>query len=704
MSCCLVVLLTFFIIFTAEKSYNMKKCFLLVLMFVMYAFTNISAQNVSIDRAKKIGELFAKESTSIGRERTVVNAFHAHTFNSRDGQPSLYVFNIEGGGFVVVSAEEKVKPVLAYSEKGSFDANNVADGFTYTISSYQEEIDYVRKNNIAATEDIVKEWKLVETKGRITEARSKSVPYLLTTTWNQNYPYNSLCPEDTAGNGGHVYAGCVATAMAQVMNYWGHPTKGNGSYSYEPYSWSYDQIYTYPEQTANFGETYYHFENMADYLDSLSTEEEIYNIALLQWHCGISVEMMYSPEGSGAYSSDVPFAASQFFGYNYADMLDMWDYDNEEWAAALKEELDKGRPMYYSGQDDEGRGGHAYVCDGYDENNFFHFNWGWGGRDDAYCAIGALNTTKYFFNTWNEAIVNFYPKDNDNYYHCPEKIKDLTLVENDDNTAAIISWTNPSNKILGDNLTSIDTVFLRRDFETIATFTDVQPGQSMTYTDVVETADLYNYSVYVKNEAGNSQPVYEQILIGKKCEIIFDLNDEGGDGWKGGSISVFNDGKRIAIVTLEDGDNAIDTLNLLNGELTFVWNKCWYSEEQYYTCDEISFVIKDKDENVLYQSEGEMQPGVFMTYDNNCSLDVEEIENSNESLSIYPNPTNGKLNIEADGIVEVEVINIVGQSVFAFNVNADSCEIDMTGFNAGVYFVNVKTENEIKTKKIILTI
>ena len=682
----------------------MKKHFLLTLMFVMPLFTNIFAQNVNVDRAMKIGELFVKESTSVGKERTAVNVSHSHTFVSRDGQPSLYVFNIDGGGFVIVSAEEKVKPVLAYSEKGSFDANNVADGFAYTISSYQEEIDYVRKNNIAATEDIVKEWRLVETKGRITETKGKSVPHLLTTTWNQNYPYNSLCPEDTAGHGGHVYAGCVATAMAQVMNFWGHPAKGTGSHSYEPYNWSYDQIYTYPEQTANFGETYYHFENMADYLDSLSTEEEIYNVALLQWHCGISVEMMYSPEGSGAYSSDVPFAASQYFGYNnYAELLDMWYYDNEEWAEALKDELDKGRPMYYSGQDDEGRGGHAYVCDGYDENNFFHFNWGWGGRDDAYCAIGALNTTKYYFNTWNEALVNFYPKNNDSYYQLPEKIKDLTIVETDDNSGAIITWNNPSSNVLGENLTSIDTVFLRRNFETIAIFTDVQPGQSMTYTDVVEEADLYNYSVYAKNEAGNSQPIYEQILIGEKCEIIFEMNDDGGDGWKGGSISVFYDGKRIAIVTLEDGASETQTLPLLNGELTFVWNKCWYSEEEYYTCDEISFVIKDKDDNVLYQSEGEMQPGVFMTYDNSCSLDVDEMENINESLSIYPNPTNGKLNVKVNDIVEIEVINIVGQSVATFIVNDDSYEIDMSNFNTGMYFINVKTENEIMTKKIILT-
>ena len=672
-------------------------------MFVMLLFTNVSAQDVSLDRAKKIGELFVKESTSFGKDRASVNAAHSHTFTSRDGMPSVYVFNIDGGGFVVVSAEEKVKPVLAYSEKGSFDADAMADGFAFTISSYQEEIDYVRRNNIEATEDIVKEWRLVETKGRITEARNKSVPYLLTTTWNQNYPYNSLCPEDTAGHGGHVYAGCVATAMAQVMNYWGHPAKGTGSFSYTPYNWSYEQIYTYPEQTANFGETYYHFENMADYLDSLSTEEEIYNVALLQWHCGISVEMMYSPEGSGAYSSDVPFAASQFFGYRYAELLDMWYYDNDEWAEALKEELDKGRPMYYSGQDDEGRGGHAYVCDGYDENNFFHFNWGWGGRDDAYCAIGALNTTKYYFNTWNEAMVDFYPKDNESYYQCPEKIKDLTLVETDDNVGAIITWNNPSANILGENLTNIDTVFLRRNFETIAIFTDVQPGQTMTFTDVVEEADIYNYSVYAKNEAGNSQPVYEQILIGEKCDVIFEMNDDGGDGWKGGSISVFQDGKRIAIVTLENGDTETRTLPLLNGELTFVWNKCWYSEEQYYTCDEISFVIKDKDENVLYQSEGEMQPGVFMTYDNNCSLDIDEIEKANESLSIYPNPTNGKLNIEANNIVEIEVINIVGQSVAAYIVNSDSCEIDMSNLNAGMYFVNVKTGNGIITKKIILT-
>ena len=92
-----------------------------------------------------------------------------------------------------------------------------------------------------------------------------------------------------------------------------------------------------------------------------------------------------------------------------------------------------------------------------------------------------------------------------------------------------------------------------------------------------------------------------------------------------------------------------------------------------------------------------------MTYDNNCSLDIEEIETDNESLLVYPNPTNGKFNVEARNITEVEVLNVVGQNVATYIVNGDSCEIDMTGFNTGMYFINVKTENGTMIKKIILT-
>ena len=679
----------------------MKKNFLLVLLFVFSIITNTYAQKVDVGRAKKIGEMFVKESTSLGKERDVVKSSHSYTFRSSDSTPAIYVFNIDGGGFVVVSAEEKVKPILAYSTNGSFDAENMAPGFNFTLTSYQDEIEFVRKNNIASTDDIRKEWLMVESKGRITENRSTGVGPLLTTTWNQNYPYNSLCPEDTAGHGGHVYAGCVATAMSQVMHYWGYPTQGYGSHTYTPFNWSYEQTYIYEDQTANFGETYYNFDLMPNYLDSLSTEEEIYYVALLQWHCGISVDMMYSPEGSGAYSSYVPNAVNSYFGYNYPSLLDMWYYNNEEWAEALKMELDESRPMYYSGQDDSGAGGHAFVCDGYDENNFFHFNWGWGGRDDAFCAVGALNTTKYAFNTWNEAVINFYPEDDD-YYKRPETISDLSLTENDAHNEVTVSWTNPITDKDGNNLTSLDTVFLRRGFVTIATLTDVEPGQAVSYVDNIENPGLYHYSVLCNNQYGDSKFVEQTILVGQKCDLTFELSDEGGDGWKGGSISVFKDNERIAIVTLEDGASSIDSVPLLNGDLTFVWNKCWYAEP-YYTCDEISFVIKDKDGNVIYESEGEMSPGVFLTFNNDCTLDITETDFENENVVIYPNPTNGIVNVNAYDINEVDVYNLVGQNVETITIDDDNCMIDLSDYNSGVYFIKVNTGKEIITKKIILT-
>ncbi len=679
----------------------MKKGYILILLFVFSIISNTYAQNVSLDRAKRIGEMFVKESTSLGKERDVINSALSHTFESKDAAPSIYVFNIDGGGFVVVSAEEKVKPVLAYSTSGSFDVEKMAPGFGFTFSSYIDEIDFVRENNIASTSDIKKEWAMVESSGRITENRNAGVGPLLTTTWNQNYPYNSLCPVDTAGHGGHVYAGCVATAMAQVMNYWGYPTTGSGSHSYVPFNWSFDQTYMYDEQTANFGETFYNFDMMPDDLDSLSTEEEIYNIALLQWHCGISVDMMYSPEGSGAYSEDVPYAVSTYFGYNYPDILDMWYYNNDEWAEALKMELDQLRPMYYSGSDDSGLGGHAFVCDGYDENNFFHFNWGWSGRDDAFCAIGALNTTKYAFNQWNMAIINFYPEE-DYYYNIPDTVSALMLAENETHNEVTISWTNPSTDKEGNVLTSLDTVIVRRDFVTIATLTDVEPGQAMTYIDNVENPGLYHYSVLCSNQYGHSKFKEETILVGQKCDLTFELFDEGGDGWKGGSISIFKDDERIAKVALEDGASSIDSVPLLNGDLTFVWNKCWYAEP-YYTCDEISFVIKDKDGNVIYESEGEMQAGVFLTFNNDCTLDITEAESKNENIAIYPNPTDGIISVDAYHIDEVSIYNLVGQNVETMTIDNDNCMIDLSDYKDGVYFIKINTGKEIITKKIILT-
>lgn len=679
----------------------MKKI-LLSAFIVTFMISTLYAGNVDVVKAQRIGEKFMKESTSF-RNRNVSLEL-VYTYSDAEGTPYIYIFNVGGSGFVAVSAEDRVKPILAYSTEGTFSAENIAPAFNLTVKSYTDEIQYIRENNVERLSDIEDEWTRVEKTGRVKENRNtRTVPILLETLWNQNYPYNALCPEDGGGSGGHVYAGCVATAMAQVMKYFNHPVQGTGSHTYTP-GGSYSP---YPDQTANFGETLYNFERMPMQLDSTSTEDDIFYIAQLQWHCGVSVEMMYGPDGSGAYSEYVPDAIGQYFGYNpNANYIYKDWYWKDNFSEMLKGELDLGRPLYYSGQDEGGGGGHAFVCDGYDENDFFHFNWGWDGKDNAWCAMGALNTTKYAFNVFNLVIQGFYPID-DEYYQRPAKAADVEVIENELNAkgdiSVTVSWTNPTTNIGGGALTGIDSVIIKRDFETIACFTDVKGGESMSYVDELEEDGNYEYSVLVHNQYGYSIPVYQRIMVGPKCDLVFELNDEGGDGWKGGTISIARDGMRIAKITLEDGFTETRVVPMLQGDLTFIWNKAWFSGD-YYTEDEISFNIYNADDELLFSSPDSLIVGRLFDYTNMChdTTSVGEIQHGSTVLNVFPNPVRNQMTVSAKGMKNVKVYDIVGQEVMNVSVKEDEITLDVENFANGVYFVSVETVNGLISKKIVI--
>jgi len=664
----------------------MKKA-LLTICIMVFAICNAIAGPVDAQRAQQLGQRF------LNNDRITL----VQTSATRDAV-DYYVFNVPGdNGFVIIAGDDRVKPVLAYSTTGSFDVNNLSDGFSFTLNSFSEEIQYVREHNLEATPDIVAEWKAVAENGIINQGRGNRavVGPLLQSTWHQNFPYNSQCPEDPEGNGGHVYAGCVATAMGQVMKFWNYPAQGEGSYYYYPDG--------YPQQIANFGETEYHFESMPNDLDSLSTEEDYFYIAQLLHHCGIAVEMMYGPNGSGAYSGDVPPALRTYFGYSCDDHITNYGggwwgqgYSNEEWIQMLKDGgLDEGLPLYYSGQDDSGAGGHAFVCDGYDENDYFHFNWGWSGRDDAWCAIGALNTTKYAFNSMNGFTGHIIP-DSEEYLNRPEEITDFNIVENDDMTSVTITWTNPEYRLNGELLDDFN-IYVYRNGE-IVFMSEPVKGTEMEIQDMNLEEGLYHYSVIAENEAGFSKRSYLDILVGDKCDIIFELTDDGGDGWKGACISVTDEkGQRIAKVTMEDSSEQTVVVPLLTGNLNFIWNHGWYHTSELYDTDyECHFVIKNANDEVLFTS-GEHSDGVFMTYDNNCDDAIEEVATSNTHL--YPNPTSGLLNIEGEGTMNVIVMNVLGQKVLE-TTTTDNVTIDLSGFGTGIYMVRIETENGITTEKV----
>ncbi|MBQ6305597.1 MAG: C10 family peptidase [Bacteroidales bacterium] len=342
---------------------------------------------------------------------------------SSDGN---YIYNIGNQGFIIISGNTVLPPVLGWSNQGNFpDMEDAPENFASWIAHYSEMIDFAVANSIAPEEKIQRQWDDAS-HGIFGTRNTQTVDPLVSTRWNQDCYYNEYCPETDGGwwwGGpcGHCYAGCVATAMGQVMKYWDYPETGFGSHSY-----THSQ---YGEQSANFAATTYHWDNMPN---------EIWNsndaIATLLYHCGVSVNMNYSASGSGAQSADVETALRSYFGYCGAKYRQKSNYQEEAWIAMLKADLDQSHPIYYSGAN--GDSGHAFVCDGYDNNDLMHFNFGWSGSGDAFYSTYDVNG----FNQGQAVVTNIYP----------------VSIQADDNGIIYVSengtgdgssWSNATNKL-----------------------------------------------------------------------------------------------------------------------------------------------------------------------------------------------------------------------------------------------------------------
>ncbi len=381
----------------------MKRIILSIAM--IFILVNIlNAKSIDVETAKKVGMAFL--NVNLKRSDVDLNlAFQSNTtvysgyksITSTE-EPLYYVFNAGAdNGFIMVAGDDNSFPVLCYTKKGSFDKNNMPPNFRKWIEGYKEELDYIIQNNIIATPGIKNEWSALKNSPSTGYKNISAVSPLLSTTWSQSPYYNGLCP------GGSV-TGCVATAMAQIMKYWGYPDNGTGFHSYNEDD--------YGTLSANFGGTTYQWSSMPGNVTGSNNA-----VATLMYHCGVSVDMNYSPTGSGAYviSSQSPvthcseYAFTTYFSYdNSVQGVERVNYTTSSWIQMLKVELDGGRPVEYAGFGTGG--GHAFVCDGYDINDYFHFNWGWGGAYDGYFLIDALNpggTDEY--NDDHQAVIGIKP-------------------------------------------------------------------------------------------------------------------------------------------------------------------------------------------------------------------------------------------------------------------------------------------------------
>jgi hypothetical protein len=310
--------------------------------------------------------------------------------SSSDEVPLFYVFNAENNyGFIIVSGDDNAIPILGYAITGSFDYSNLPANFKKWIEGYKNQIRYIIINNVQATEEISNKWERLEA-GQLlkTDKDVSAVNPLLSVTWGQNPYVNDLCPYDNTYNERTV-TGCPATAMAQIMKYWEYPVHGIGFHSYNHN--------TYGTLSANFASTTYNWSSMPNSVNSTNNA-----VATLMYHCGVAVEMDYgvgSTGGSASYviidASPTPeqaceYAYTTYFGYDASLIqgLKRDNYTDNAWKQLLKNDLDAGRPIQYAGF---GAGGHTFVCDGYDDNDYFHMNWGWAGYADGFFLLDALN-------------------------------------------------------------------------------------------------------------------------------------------------------------------------------------------------------------------------------------------------------------------------------------------------------------------------
>ena len=289
-------------------------------------------------------------------------------------QGEAYIAVNTRGGFVLVGADDRLPEVLGYSDNGSFDPDNMAPAMRYWLDCYADELEAVNDRQSA---------------GSSRQSAIKAVEPLVTSKWNQSAPYNNLAPYYN-DQGGQCVTGCVATAMAQVMYFHKYPTTGTGSHSY--YWVCTEPVGKSGTLSANFGSTTYQWSQMLDNYRNGYTAEQASAVATLMYHCGISIDMGYG-QSSGAYTEKVPPALKDYFGYdaNYQSIKKIM-YPVDSLNTIIYNELKAQRPVIVSGSNDEG--GHAFVCDGCDTRSYFHINWGWGGSNDGYYLLTALNPGK----------------------------------------------------------------------------------------------------------------------------------------------------------------------------------------------------------------------------------------------------------------------------------------------------------------------
>lgn len=381
----------------------MKKflAFFAAVLCVSVAFAQTVPMDEAADYANRVFRMCGKSAT------------RSASVERRGGDTLYYVFNTDGG-FAVISADRRTQPLLAFSDEQPLASESMAPAAQMWLTHYANQLSELHEQPYLP-ENAHPAWTCSRDENLRPEA---AIAPFLRSNWGQGSQYNYYCPWDVKGEGGHVVTGCVATAMAQLMYHFRFPETGTGSYSYTDEN--------YGVQSADYGATTYDFAAMCDQTSAINTA-----ISTLMHHCGVGVDMVYGPDGSGMYNHSAANVLKTYFKYSPDTRYEFRDSTNLDWDSLIVSHLERTIPLYYAGWSVPDINGHAFICDGYQQlesANYYHFNFGWDGSSNGYFYTNALNVGGTHFNLAQELIINAYPDTLHYEYPVPQPLTGTTVL------------------------------------------------------------------------------------------------------------------------------------------------------------------------------------------------------------------------------------------------------------------------------------
>jgi Peptidase C10 family/Secretion system C-terminal sorting domain/CUB domain/Spi protease inhibitor len=695
--------------------------FLLLVFLLGFAFS-IQAKTIDQKDAEKAAVNFFYERTNQFQDAVNYTDIIISNIFVQDieGTPAFYAFDFQNGGFVIISAEDATYPIIGYAYEGKFPVNMESNpNYKSFIMDYAAQVAYARENNVEADDFAQNAWDhlLMSAAGQLNTNRdgSRNIEPLLTSLWNQDYPYNYYSPKDAGGSGGRCYAGCVATAMSIVMHYWRYPEMGEGSHSYYASG--------YGTQTANFGATEYQWDAMQNDIDNANP----FACALNQYHAAVAVDMNFGPDGSGSHSELVDDAMQDYFRYGSAVYMEKNSYPSSTWISIMQDELDLGRPIYYSGFTTDWAG-HAFVCDGYEDTDF-HFNFGWSGSGNGYYSLYSVNT----YHVDQRMVKNLYPTENYPYYASGNKVVSHRSGSITDGSGPLENYQDNTNaswllqpQSASDSINNVSITFSQfdleaNDFVTVYDGVDASATVLGTFTgtdipdDMTSTGNQL-FVTFVSDASGNGTGFYFEFnsTAPTFCDNMTNFSGNT-ESFTDGS-DAFNYGNSTSCKWLIEPAYATEiTLYITD-----------FSTEEdadfmtiYDGTTEIAKLSGDQTPDPIVATSGSM----FITFtSNSCQTSAGweayyEVGNVGvketlgfDDLKIFPNPAQDVLNISFNnalaGEVNIEIISITGMLVYQENTSADANvfekSIDISDFSEGVYFVRISNNNSTVNKRVVV--